>query len=241
MRKLIAASLLLASVHLALAGEDEARALIEKSIQAIGGDKALVKHNATVSSDKGTYYGMGDGLPYTGKYSLQFPDQMRMEVENVFTIVFNGKQGWISSMGDVKEMTKEQFETHQHDQRAGYMTSLVPLKDKAFTLKLLKDAKVGEQETRVVEASRKDWPTVKLFFDKGTGYLVKIEFKTKSAELNFKEVTIDHVYSDFKEVDGVKVPHKMVMSRDGKKFVESEVTSYKAVGTLDPKVFAKPE
>jgi hypothetical protein len=238
---LIVGFLILACVHFAWAGEDDARAIIDKGIQAAGGEKKLAKFKAVTFKEKGTYYGMGDGLPYMGNYAIQWPKQFRMEIEGVFTVVLDGDKGWIQAGGETKEMTKEQLDTQRNDHRAGWMTTLLPLKDKAFTLKTLKDAKVGKQETRVVEATRKEFPGMKFYFDKTSNLLVKIEYKTKAAEMNFKEVTMDTIYSDHKEVDGVSIPHKLVMHRDGKVFVEAEVIGMKAMGKLDAKVFAMPK
>jgi outer membrane lipoprotein-sorting protein len=238
---LCALSLILVGVRLAQAGEDDARAVVDKSIQAIGGEAKLAKHKAVTFSEKGTYYGMGKGQPYTGTYAIQWPGQFRMEILNVFTLVLDGDKGWVKSMGEVKEMTKEQLAAQQHNQRAGWMSSLLPLRDKAFQLKTLPDAKVGTQETRVVVAARPDWPEAKLYFDKTSNYLVKMEYRTKAPELKYKDVTADIVYSDFRDVDGVKVAHKMVMKQDGNLFVEAELTSMEAKGKLDAKTFARPE
>jgi hypothetical protein len=234
-------TLLFACISYVWAGDGEALAIVNKAIQAAGGEKNLAKHNAVTFKEKGTYYGMGEGLPYTGNYAIQWPNQFRMEIEGVFTIVVNGDKGWQAGMGEVKELTKEQLDTQRHDHRAGWMTTLLPLKDKAFTLKSLKDDKVGKHEARVVLASRKNYPDVKLYFDKTSNLLIKMEYRSKAAEMNFKEVTMDTIYSDFKDVDGAKVAHKMVMHRDGKVFLESEVLSMKAEGKLDAKVFAMPK
>lgn len=241
MRKLCSIALVLACVNLATAGEDDARGIIDKAIQAIGGEAKLAKHNAVTFKEKGTYYGMGEGYPFTGIYAIQWPGQFRMEIEGIFTIVLDGDKGWVMSGGETKEMSKEQLVTQINDHRAAWMSTLLPLKDKAFTLKTLKDAKVGKQETRVVEATRKDFPAMKLFFDKTSNLLVKIEYKTKAAEMEFKEVTMETVYSDYRAVDGAKFPHKMVMNRDGKVFVEAEVTEMTAAGKLDAKMFAMPK
>jgi len=238
---LLGCAILLTFINLSRAGGNDARDIVNKSIQAIGGEKKLAKHKATTFTEKGTYYGQGDGLPYTGKYAIQWPGQFRMEIEGVFTIVLDGDKGWIKSMGEVKEMSKEQIATQRHDHRAGYMSTLLPLLDKDFSLKLLKDDVVNKKETRVVQASRKDWPEMKLHFDKTTSYLAKIEYRTKSADLGFKEVAMDTVYSQYKEVDGAMMAHKMVMRRDGKLFVEAEVTQMNAAGMLDAKTFARPD
>jgi outer membrane lipoprotein-sorting protein len=220
---------------------DDALAIVSKSIDAIGGEAKLAKHKAATFTETGKYYGQGEGQSYTGKYAMQHPGQFRMEIEGAFVIVLDGDKGWVSSGGNVVELSGEALETQKRDQQAGWMCSLLPLKDKAFTLKTLSDAEVDKRPVRVVKASREGYPEVTLYFDKESNYLVKSEFKTKAAEEGYKDVTLESRYNDFKEVDGVKIPHKMVMNRDGKVFVEAEVTAYKAEGKLDAKTFAKPE
>jgi hypothetical protein len=141
------------------AADDDARAIINKSIEALGGPEKLAKHNATTFTEKGTYYGMGDGLPYTGKYAMQWPDQFRMEIEGVFTMVRDGDKGWTKSAGGVVDMGADQIAAQQQDHRAGWMSTLLPLRDKAFTLKSLPDAEVEKRPARVVQATREGIPT----------------------------------------------------------------------------------
>jgi hypothetical protein len=184
---------------------------------------------------------MGQGLPYTSKIALQYPGQFHVEIEGVFTIVLNGDKAWISANGNVNEMDKEQLAVQQFDNKAGWIMSLAPLTDKAFNIKKLPDAKADGKDANVVLVSRKEYPEVKLYFDAKSNLLVKSEYKTKPADLKFMEVTMETVVSDYRMVDGVNTPHKTVMKRDGKQFVESEVISYKAEGKLDASVFAQPK
>ncbi|HZZ80229.1 MAG TPA: hypothetical protein VFE62_17075 [Gemmataceae bacterium] len=243
MRKLLCASavfaVILVSANLAQSGEDkDARAIVNKAIKAGGGEAKLPK--AMTWTEKGTYYGMGDGLPFTGKYAMQWPGQFRMEIKDVFTIVLDGDKGWMQMGDTTREMKKEEVAQQKHDHRAGWIASLVPLKDKEFQLKTAPEAKVDGKATSVVVVSRKDYPTVKLYFSKDTGLLVKSEFKTKAAELEFKEVTQSTHFSDYKDVNGAKVPYKLAVKRDGKIYVEAELSDVDIPGKLDAKVFAKP-
>ena len=69
---LSAAAFLLTLIHVVAAGEDkDARAAIDKGIQAAGGETKLATFQASTWKEKGTYYGMGDGLPYTATYAVQ--------------------------------------------------------------------------------------------------------------------------------------------------------------------------
>lgn len=220
-------------------GTPPARAIIDKAIAAGGGEEKLAKFQTATMDEKGTFYGMGDGIEYTGKYALERPDKFRMEIQGVFIMVLNGDKGWIQSGGTTNEMKKEQIASEQFNHKAGWMMSLLPLKDKAYTLKSAGSAKVGNVETNVVVVSRKDYPTVKMYFDKKTSHLIKSEFKSKAADMEFKEVVMEYAFSDHRTVEGATMPHKFEIKRDGKKFVEAEHTM-KAVKEHPAKTFDRP-
>jgi hypothetical protein len=91
-----------------------------------------------------------------------------------------------------------------------------------------------------VKVSAEKHGDVKLFFDKQTGRLVKSHSRVKSPEQGYVEVDQEVVRRDYQDIEGVKVPMKSVIHRDGKLFVEAESHDLKAVGRLDDSVFDKP-
>ncbi|MBI3821749.1 MAG: hypothetical protein HY289_03610 [Planctomycetes bacterium] len=239
MRKFLAISLVLSWTGIALSGGDDGRAIISKAIKAGGGEAKLAKYDSTIMKEKGTYYGMGDGLPYTSVVHMQRPDKFKMEIKGVFTLCVDGDKGWTKSDKGVTDMPKDQLEIQHIGQKAGWIMHLLPLKDKAYTVKADGTAKVGDMMASVVKVSRKDHPTVTLYFDKKTDHLVKSQFKTKSGEQGGKEVTAEFLFSEFKTVDGVTMPHHVVLKHDGKLYVEADVTEMSAA-KFDAKTFAKP-
>jgi len=238
---LLAASLILAWSGLAWSGEDaDPKAVVAQAIKAMGGEAALAKHTAATWTEKGTYYGMGEGQPFTGKYAVRMPDHFRMEIEGFFTLVFVGDKGWMHAGGNTMEMSDEQLAVQKNDHRAGWIATVLPLKDKAFTLAALPAIKVDNHAAVGVKVTRKDYPEVKLYFNAKTHLLARSEWRTKAPEQKFKEVTAEMNFSKYEEIDGARVPTHFVMNRDGKLFVEADVSNYKAVGKLDDAVFAKP-
>jgi hypothetical protein len=219
---------------------DEARAVVAKSIAAAGGETALAKHQAATWKETGTYYGMGNGVPFTAKYAQQLPDRFRMEIEGYLTMVYASDKGWIHSGGETRDMNKQELAAQKSDRRAGAIASLLPLKDKAYTLTLIGETKVDDQPAVGVKVTRPEYPEVGLFFDKKSHLLIKSEWPSQASEEKFKDVTASMYYSKFQEIDGAKVPTRLVMKRDGKLFVEADVSDLKAVGKLDDKVFARP-
>jgi outer membrane lipoprotein-sorting protein len=237
----LAGGLLLAAAGVAVSGDAAGKALVDKGIQAAGGAAQLTRFQNATWNEAGTYYGMGDGLPYNARYAISRPNQYRMEVDGFFTIVMNGDKGWVQSNGKTTEMPQAQLDAERHKQKAGLMSTLVPLGDKAYTLKTAGSGKVGDQEARIVEASRPDYPTVKLFFDAKTDLLIRSAYLVKAPDLDLKEVMLEATYSDFRNVDGARLPHKIVLTRDGKRFVEAEFSNLKGGVQHTASIFDAPK
>jgi hypothetical protein len=219
---------------------EEPKEIIDKAIKAAGGEEKLAKFKAHTWSAKGTYYGAGDGMPYTAEYAVQFPDKIRVEIKNVFTLVLNGDKGWMKMGDDSNEMDAEQLAEQKEVHHAGYVTTLLPLKGKGYALAPLGDVKIAGRPAVGIKVSSKNHRDVNLYFDKETNLLVKGEWTVKAMEEGGKEVAQETLYSDYKDVDGAKVPMKVALNRDGKKYVESENSDVKVAEKLDDSLFGKP-
>ncbi|HMC88379.1 MAG TPA: hypothetical protein VKI17_02475 [Gemmataceae bacterium] len=234
---------LAAGLALALTGTlraEEPKEIIDKAIKAAGGEEKLAKFKAHTWAAKGTYYGTGDGMPYTAEYAVQFPDKIRVEIKNVFTLVLNGDKGWMKMGDDAQEMNADQLAEQKEQQHANYVASLLPLKGEAYTLTALADSKVGDRPVVGVKVSTKGRRDVNLYFDKDTNLLAKGEWTVKAMEEGGKEVTQEVLYRDYKDVEGAKIAMKVNLNRDGKKYVESENSDVKPADKLDDSLFGKP-
>jgi hypothetical protein len=219
---------------------DQARAIVDKAIKAIGGEEKIAKFKNHTWQMKGTYYGMGDGVAFTANYAVSWPDKFRFEVEGFMVVVVNGDQGWRQAMGDTHEFTKEEMATEKDNLHANRITTLTPLKDKAYTLTFLGETKVEDKPAVGIKVSHKDHPDVKLYFDKENGLLVKTETKVKASEEGNKEVNQETIYGNYQQVDGAWLAGKITILRDGKKYVEGENSDWKTADKLDEKTFIKP-
>jgi hypothetical protein len=218
----------------------DAKAIVARSIEAIGGKEKLEKFKAQTFKENGTYYGMGNGLPYTGVYAVQFPDQFKMEISGAFTMCIDGDKGWVQMAGDTRDMTAEELKNQQDQHYTGWVSTLTPLEDEKFTLATAGEVDVDGRPAAGVRVSSENHRDVTLYFDKETGRLVKMDTRAISPEMGNKEVNHEHIFSDFQEVEGVLVPMKSLILRDGAKFIEATVTELKPEGKLDDSVFARP-
>jgi outer membrane lipoprotein-sorting protein len=237
---------LLAAVSSIRADDDAAklRAVIDKAIKAHGGADNLKKFPASVIKSKGTYYGMGEGIEYTQEISIQHPGQMRVEVDAnnfKFVQVFDKNKGWRKiGDGDAEKMSKEEVAEAQEQMYAGGLTHLVVLQDKSYKLAPLGEIKVGDRAAIGVRVEHEGHRPVSMYFDKDKGLLLKVETNGKDTQNDNKEFTAEELFSEYKKVDGLMVAHKVTINRDGKKYLEYEITEYKPSEKLDDSVFAKP-
>jgi len=235
--------LALAAAAPARAGDDDVKAVVEKAIKAQGGADEIAKYPAARLTLKGKFYGMGgDGVDFTSTSAVQQPDRSRNEVTGdqfKFLQVVNGDKGWIKLNDNVQDMDKDQLAEARETLHAGAVQRLVGLTGKDYKLSSLGESKVGDKAAVGVHVERKGRRDVNLFFDKDTGLLLKLETRVKDLMAG-KEVTEERLFSDYKKMDGAQVPQKVVINRDGNKYVESELTDYKRMEKLDSSLFDKP-
>lgn len=237
-----AIGLLIATVQFAAADDpQDAKKLVARAVKAMGGMEKLSKLKAATWEESGKYFGMGEGFPYAGKYAIQWPHQFRMEIEGVFVIVLNKDKGWMTGPDGIAEMDKETFTEQQENHYMGWVSSLMPLSGEKYKLETVADADVAGRPAAGVEVSSEGHRDVTLYFDKESGLPVKVSGTGKSPEFGDKLITKETILSDYKEIDGVQVPMKVVMRFDDKPFVEAEITKYELHEKLDDSTFAKPE
>ena len=232
---------LLAAPRAMQAGErDKALVVIEQAIKAHGGADALNKAQSYSRSGKGTFF-IGGETPLVTEETIHLPNRCRANIQARgarIILVLNGDKGWIQDGGVTAELTKAAHKERREELYVWRLMNLRPLLKDEFELTPLADAKVGERETAVIKVARKDYPDVRMFFDKKTGLLVKIARRATEAGLTIPK---EYQYSEHKEFDGVKMPTKEVITLNGNtKLSEVQFRNYKVLSDIDAKTFDKP-
>jgi outer membrane lipoprotein-sorting protein len=226
--------------------QNEPRNVIDKAIKATGGAERLAKIKATRSKFKGTGEFQGVTATLTGESLVQLPGQMKLDITVEVQgqtlpviVVVNGGKAWLHVLGETMELKGEELEDAKEELHAEQVQSLVPLlADKAFTLTTVGEVKINGQDTVGVTVACKGHKDVNLYFDKATGLLSKMERRALNDAQ--QEVTQETFFSDYKEIDGIKVPMKLLVHHDGKKYLDLEVTDYRFVDQIDSAEFARP-
>jgi hypothetical protein len=222
-----------------------ARAIIDKAIQGVGGEAKLARLKAYTQKAKGSFHGPAGAVPFSEELTYNLPENLRevMDTEldgakyGVVKVIARDK-GWLRvNDGTLVEMDKDTLAGEREQMYAGWVMTLLPLKDKEFVLAPLAESKVGDRAAVGVKVTHKSHRDVRLFFDKEKGWLLRAEFRAKAPGA---DVALEYLYDDYHDVDGLKRPRKATIKRDGKVFVEAEVTEFKPLAKVDPKSFEKP-
>jgi len=226
---------------------DDPKAIIDKGIQALGGEEKLSKVKAYSWKSKGkikigenesefTVEGIVQGLDHLHtKFSGNFMDN---KIEAV--AVLAGDKGWRTFMGMTMDLEGDMLANEKRNLYIQVLpATLVPLKDKNLKLEAVKEDKVGDKPAVGVKVTGLDGKDFTIYFDKESGLPVKVVAKVVG--FMGDEFTQEAILSGYKEFDGIKKATKSEVKREGEKFLDAEVTEFKVLDNVDPKTFAKPE
>jgi hypothetical protein len=223
--------------------QDDAKEIVKKAIEAHGGAEKLDKLKASKTAAKGTISIMGMDLDFTVDTASQLPDRrktiIKLEVMGMAVTIEQVSKGENIKMTmngmelPIPENQKADIKTEVAMMKIQRLTPL--LSDKSFELKSIGESDVNGKKADGITVTGKDVKEIKLYFDKGSHLLTKVEFMGSDPTGGGGEVKREIVVSDYKDIQGIKVPMKSVMTTDGKKFMESTVTEQKLLEKLDDK------
>ena len=223
------------------ADQEDAAAIVDQAIKAHGGADALNKAQTMVRSGAGTMTTFDTTVPFTDEWIMKLPDKLRMAVDfnnkARVTTVLNGDKGWQAAGGKTMELSADHLREQRTELYVLWLTTLTPLKKDDIKLSTLPEIKVNGEPATGVKATSKNKPDVKLYFDKKTHLLVKVERTVREAGIAVNKAD---VYSNYKDFDGVKLPTKQVLFLSGRKFTDVASIDYKLKSKIADATFGKP-
>jgi hypothetical protein len=242
-------ALLLSGVGSAVRAADakDANAVLDKAIQALGGQEKLSNIKAASWKGKGKITFGDNDNDFTTQATVQGLDHFRSVFEGEFggnqikgVTVLAGDKGW-RKFGDNKmEMDKDAV---ANEKRSLYLQvipmTIVPLRDKGFKNELAGEEKVGDKPAVGVKVTPPDGKDFTIYFDKESGLPVKVVAKVVGFQGD--EFTQETTFKDYKEMGGIKKAAKTESKRDGAKFLEVQITEFKVLDKADAKEFTEPQ
>jgi hypothetical protein len=225
---------------------DEIQDIINRAIKAHGGAYKLAKQSTLQTKSKGTIEIMGQSLPFHEESTIQQPGQLKSEVrlevngQNItITTVFNKDKGWVQVAGQTRDLDENTVTALKNQLDMMNLARLTALKDKKDALSLVGDDKVDGRDVVGIRVAPKGKKEINLYFDKKTGLLAKLAWRTVDA-MTGQEIGEERIIQEYQDMDGAKVAKKLLVNHDGKKHLEAEVEEIKFLDKVDDSTFAKP-
>jgi photosynthetic reaction center cytochrome c subunit len=184
-----------------------AELLIDKFIQALGGANALSKISTRIETGSEEVEGKSVRVQIVNK-----PPDKKTIIEHTangdtFTTL-SGNSGWVSVMGHpARDLGRSEIDAARVDSDLQFALHIIEIFPE---LRVGHPEKVGEGEAYVVSGIRKGLPPWKFYFDTRSGLLVRV-VRYSDSPLGLDPTEID--YSDYREVDGVKIPFSWTIKR----------------------------
>jgi hypothetical protein len=155
--------------------------------------------------------------------------------------IVNGDKGWQKIDGQPARDLDAQARTAATEVgHLFWIAQLTGLQDRTNELSPLGEIKVGERPAVGIKVKAKGREEVNVFFDRETGLLVKTERQTTNPFFPNKMINEERIISDYQNLDGRKVPKRVLLYADGQKFAEAEISAFRLLEKHDPNLFTKP-
>jgi outer membrane lipoprotein-sorting protein len=222
-----------------------AEEIADKSVAAVGGRAALEK--ITSRSTTGTMLVEVEAGSFTGSVEVlnQAPNKSRtlisldLSAAGAGTVVidqrFDGTTGYVmDGLRGNSEMPAAQVQSQRNNI---FPSPLLDYKDRGAKLELAGKDKAGDRDAFVLTLTPASGAPTRVFVDAETYMPLQAVTRLEVPEIGSLEQTVQ--FSDYREVDGIKVPFKLRGSSSVQTFTIT-VSKVEHNVKIDPALFAKP-
>jgi photosynthetic reaction center cytochrome c subunit len=208
-------------------------AILEKYVTAAGGPDAIRKAKTRVMKGKIITGGNESAIEVITKAPNQRVSITHMGGADSYT-AFDGTAGWMGSTGrPAREMSAAESAAAGLD--AEFALPL-RLKELYPQIRRARPEAAGGVECDVLNGSAPGHPSVRLYFDKSSGLLVRM-IRYADTPVGRNPTQID--YADYRDADGVKIPFRWTLARPNGRFT-IQIAEIKTNEAVDDAVFVKP-
>lgn len=210
--------------------------VLENYVKALGGKDAIKK--ITSRQQKGTFEFPAAGVGGPAEFYTKAPNKSTLSIDvGGYGLVregFNGTTAWAQNpeTGLRDKSGTELADTKRDDD----FYRDIRLKEIYPGIAVKGKEKVGTRDTYVVVAPRAEGSPDRFYFDTETGLLIRNDIERESAQ---GKVEVQVYLEDYKDVDGVKLPHTMRQVGPMGEFI-IKISEFKHNVPIDDAKFNKP-
>lgn len=214
--------------------------ILKNAIAAAGGVGAINKIDNFRIRTESKIYGQHSTIELIVSETAQFPDKTKQVFELATgkrIQVLNGQTGWKKS-GDV---TTGLSELEKREMKRGLFRDTINLfkqfESENISTQYFGEEVVGGDTLFVLQIKNKSGDFLNIYVNSKT-YLIDKKSYQGGPEIAVL-ATLQEIYSDYREVDGIKIPFHIVVKANGRKFIESKVVEAELNVELGAEFFMK--
>jgi photosynthetic reaction center cytochrome c subunit len=215
--------------------------VLDNFLKAIGGEANAAKLTSVAA--KGTYQTYGVPKKFEMEVYAKAPASRAIMVHNIaggnVDDVTDGKEAWVKSFDLLTPLPLMERTGGEVDimKLGAALTFPAQIKTLLKDWRVSPPATLGDDDYTVVQGTVDGRIPVNMYFNDETHLLDRVVSFADTA-IGYAATQID--YSDYRDVAGIKVPHKIIMTwLDNKAILE--LNEIQPNAKIDPKVFARPD
>ena len=205
--------------------------LLQRAQQALGGADKLAAVKDVVFHAQVEVETPGANMKVKQTNSFVAPSALRQDIELPFgkqSVYSDGTGGWLAGMQGVQPLDAAVVKQVRGEIFRQMVALAMSDRDPDRTVNYAGDG--------VLEISSKQGESVKLQIDEKTGMPLKISYQNPNPA---GEGSVEQVYENWKDVDGVRLPFRWTVFQAGRKFATVNVDDYKINSGLTVETLGK--
>jgi predicted Zn-dependent peptidase len=219
---------------------DQGRVALETAAQAAGGP-ALAAVRTIQVTETGHVNGPQGQIAIDETALLAYPGRIHSDISILgqkLVQVLDGEQGWMAAGPQSASLPLNQIENLR---RRVLLTEGIGIYQAALAGKA-KVQWLDEEQVQGRKLIALEWNTdagpIKLYVDPVTHLVTGASYNNSISGGNVETLEL---WSDFRKVDGLRLPFKMVGYQGGAKFMDATVSQIQVNVPVDPKIFIRPK
>jgi hypothetical protein len=220
--------------------------VIEKSVTALGGRASFAKLKSRRTAGTITLQTPAGDIAGTVEVLNALPNKTRTLINADLTSVgagsltvdqrFDGTKGYVlDNLQGNRDITGEQLDNMRN---TGFPHLFLKYKDLGIAAKLIGKEKVGDRDTYLIAFEPTTGSTIRQFIDAETYLPIRAVIKVAVPQLG-QDVEQTSDVSDYRDVDGVKIPFKLSVSSNVQNYT-IVITKVEHNTPIDDALFVKP-
>ena len=219
-----------------------ARELITRAVAAKGGAAKLrsietVKATATMTVTLG-----GKPVDLETVTSIRYPGSFRMDAKTPagpLVQVFHNGEFWVEDARGSREAPQTVADEIRANVQRDSIGLLLGLLDRKLTASRVPDVQVSGHPMPAIRVTGATMPPLTVIFDPATALIVRQRYLAPASQ-GQPPVATEEEFSDFRDVDGLKVPFSAAVRVDGVLTVRRTLHSVEYNVPLDASIFSRP-